>query len=169
MHLCSICNVCMLTCACEGLNESEGGSEHVAYWWMDVMLQLIREVIQFSFSLLELLQKRQCALHQEIKFSWIVSSSVAGIMPLHIGLPYHNRVFVNQKRTAKIIKRTRQVKWLAQNHFLTYASQLKTVISSIWPDNRLHHMWEWTVKTWKHECVINMKIRTLMCNCTWAK
>lgn len=69
-------------------------------WWMAVMLHLFLEVISFSFSLLELLQKRRkkCVLDQEIKFSWIASSSVAGPVPACTGLAQHDHVFVNRRK-----------------------------------------------------------------------
>lgn len=80
---------------------------------MDVMLHLFLEVISFSFSLLELLQKRKkSALDQEMKFSRIVSSSAAG----PVGLAHHRDVFVNR------VKHTEDTGEDTSGHILMFAS-----------------------------------------------
>lgn len=88
-------------------------------------------------------KRRKCDLDQEIKFSWIVSSSVAGIVPICTGLVHRDHVFCKSEKT-QCSKRRGQ---LGSNdlHEITSSCMLhglNTVINNMWPSIHVHRMRE---------------------------
>ena len=92
LHLCGICNMCVLTCACD---ETERESVHVA-WLVNGCYASSIPRSYFIFFLITgvitVKEKKKCALHQEMKFSWVVSSSVVGLVPAPCVLDWHTTI-----------------------------------------------------------------------------